>query len=301
LTYLLGIDFSGNYIKLVEINNSYKKAILNKIDYIKTEVDFSNPRLYEDILDPEIAFKIVSSMTELLKRNQIHSNKVSISLPASTALILTLPIDKDLPTNKIKESLLWELPNYYPKREPDNFNIAYYTLNQGTDVNTALLVAINREIINFIKGMFSDLLLAVVQINIDHFAALRVTIAKAIERNRENYSLIGFRGDYLDIGKITNYSLSHYSGAFISQRDDNYLDIVESFLRTKIDEPCYFYGEQFTKTVIDSIVSNFNVKYYTILDPFQNIEVPRIIDIKKTFISNLSDFAFAVGSVIDTK
>jgi hypothetical protein len=250
-------------------------------------------------MDPEAAFKIVSKMTELLKRNKTYSNKVSVALSASTALVLTLPMDKNLSTDKVKESLLWELSNYYPNKEPNDFNIAYYTLNQGTDVNTALLVAINREIINFIKGMFSDLSLKVDKVNIDHFAALKVTIAKAVERNRENYSLIGFRGDYLDIGKITNYSLSHYSGAFISSRDDNYLDIVKSFLRPKVDEPCYFYGEQFTKMIVDSIVSDFNIKYYTILDPFQNIDVPRTIDIKKTFISNLSDFAFAVGSAID--
>ena len=301
MNYLLGIDFSGNYIKLVEVDKSGRKALLKRIDYIKTEIDFCNPRLYETVVDPDIAFKIVSSMTELLKRNKIHSDKVSVVLSASTALIITLPIDKDISTEKVKESLLWELSNYYPNKEPNDFNIAYYTLNQGTDVDTALLVAVNREIINFIKGMFSDLSLRVVQVSIDHFAALKVTKAKAIERNRENYSLIGFRGDYLDIGKITNYVLSHYSGAFVSSRDDNYLDVVKSFLQTKVDEPCYFYGDQFTKTVIDSIVSDFNIKYYTILDPFQNIEVPRIIDIKKTFISNLSDFAFAVGSVIDNK
>ena len=295
------MDFSGNYIKLVEVNNSYKKFILNKIDYVKTEIDFCNPRLYETVIDPDVAFQIVGKMTELLKRNKIYSKKVSVSLSASATLVLTLPIDKDLPADKIKEYLLWEVSNYYPNKEPNDFNISHYTLNQGADVNTVLLVAINREIINFIKGMFSDLSLEVVQINIDHFAALKVTIAKAIERNRENYSLVGFRGDYLDIGKIINYSFSKYSGAFISLKDDDYLNTMKSFLRTKIDEPCYFYGEQFTKTIIDSIVNDFNIKYYTILDPFQNVEVPRAIDIKKTFNLNLSDFAFAIGSVINNK
>jgi ABC-type Zn2+ transport system substrate-binding protein/surface adhesin len=74
-----------------------------------------------------------------------------------------------------------------------------------------------------------------------------------------------------------------------------------SFLKDKIHEPCYFYGDQFTKMIIDAVVSNFNIRYYAILDPFQNVEVPRTIDMKKTFISNLSDFAFAVGAVIINK
>jgi hypothetical protein len=272
--------------------------MLEKIDYIKTEVDFNSSRLYQTIVDPDAAFKIVSSMTELLKRNQICSEKVCITLSASAALVLTLPIDKDLSPDEIKDSLLWEIPNYYPNIKSSDFNVAHYILDYGSDVNTALVVAINREVINFIKSMFSDLSLKVININIDHFAALKVTIAKAMERNRESYSLVGFRGDYLDIGKITNYALSHYSGAFISLRDDNYLEIMSSFLQNKIDEPCYFYGEQFTKVIIDSIVSHFNIKYYTILDPFQNVDVPRTININKTFISNLSDFAFAVGSVV---
>ena len=299
--YLLGVDFSGNYIKLVEIDNSYKKTVLHKIDYIKTDINFNSPHLYQIIFEPESVFKIVSNITTLLERNQINSNNVSVTLPASTALVVTVPIDNDLSSDEIKDSLLWEVSNYYSDIRPENFNIAHYILERGNNSNTALLVAISKDLVNFIKNMFSDLSLKVVQINIDHFAALKVTIAKAIERNRENYSLVGFRGDYLDIGKINNRSLSHYSGAFISTMDDDCLDIIKSFLQDKIDEPCYFYGEQFTKMIIDAIVTHFNIKYYTILDPFQNVGVPRTIDIKKTFISNLSDFAFAVGAVVNTK
>ena len=298
MSYLLGIDFSGNYIKLVEVNNSGNKSVLEKIDYIKTEVDFNDPRLYQTIVDPDAAFKVVSSMTDLLKRNQIQANQVSVTLSAAAALVLNVPIDKEHSPDEIKDSLLWEVQNYYPNIKPSDFNIANYILEHGSAVNTALVVAINREIINFVKEMFSGLSLKVLQINIDHFAALKVTIAKAVERNRENYSLIGLRGDYLDIGKITNYALSHYSGAFISLRDDNYMDVMKSFLKDKVNEPCYFYGEQFTKYIIDSVVSHYNIKYYTVLDPFQNVTVPRTIDINKTFISNLADFAFAVGSVV---
>ena len=221
--YLLGIDFSGYYIRLIEVKRQDGNLTVSNIDQIKTEVDFHDPLLYEMISDPDIALHIVSNLSKMLGRNSIKAKKVSVTLSAASSLLLTIPLDSNLTPEQKRESLLWEISNYYPSLSPENFNVATYSLSDNSSPGNHILVAVNKEIVLFIKNILAGLGFATQQFDIDHFAALKSTVSRALEMDRRNYCLIGYRGNYLDIGKVQDSSLSVYSGAFTNEKEDSCL------------------------------------------------------------------------------
>lgn len=301
IEFILGLDFSGYNIRLTEVKREKDKVTVTNLDQIKTEIDFHDPLLFEMISDPDVALHIVSCLTKMLHRNKITAKVVSVSLSASTALLLTIPLDNNMLPEDKRESIRWELSNYYPSVSPDTFNSALYTLSCNEESSKNLLVAVNKEIVLFLKNILTGLGYIVKKFDIDHFAALKSTLPKAIEMDRRDYCIIGFRGNYMDIGKIKDASLTEYSAGFLP---DVCIDISEpltEFLRGKIEEPCYFFGENFSPELVSTLAKHFNLKYYGVLDPFQSLDIIPALDINKKIVSNRSDFAFSVGSVLGIK
>jgi hypothetical protein len=299
--FLLGLDFSGYYIRLTEVKREDGKISVSNIDQIKTEVDFHDPLLYDMISDPDIALHIVSNLTKLFNRNNIKARKVSITLSAASSLLLTVPMDKNLSADQKRQNLLWEISNYYPSVAPDTFNVALYPLNSDDNSCSYLLAAVHKEIILFLKNILSGMNFNAVQFDIDHFAALKSTVSRALEMDRRTYCLIGFRGNYIDIGKIQDSALSVYSAAFVNEKEDQIMDLIKSFLTGKIEEPCYFYGDKINSEIINTLAQYFNLKYYGILDSFQSVELPSSIDISKKIVFNQSDYVFSIGSLLRLK
>jgi len=301
IEFILGLDFSGHYIRLTEIKREADKVTVVNLDQIKTEIDFHDPFLFEMISDPDIALHIVSHLTKLFNRNVLHAKKVAVSISAAASLVHKVPMDKNFTSNEKRNFILWELSNYYPTVSPESFNTGIYSLSGSEVSDSYLMVAVNKEIILFIKNILAGLGYSALRFDIDHFAALKSTVAKALEMDRRNYCLVGFRGNYIDIGKIREATLSEYYSCFTDPELVDQTELLKTFLDGKIEEPCYFYGDGFTSDLVSVLSKHFNLRYYGILDPFQSLNLPASIDLSSKIVSNRSEFAFSVGSVLGLK
>jgi len=294
--YLLGLDFSGFYIKLSEIKKNSPRNILTNLDYIKTDVNFNDNALYEIITDPDVALHIVSKLTTLFSRNKLSAKNITLTLSALSSILISVPMDIEKSKEERKERALWELSNYYPNINPDSFNIALFPL--ANDNCNVLLTAIHKDIIIFLRNILNGLGFNIYRFDIDHFAALRATVEGAIEKGRNDYCIVGYRDKYFDIGIIKDSVLNNYYAGLSSDEILNDCEFLKKFLRDKIIEPCYFFGDKFNSEIISDLARTFNIKYYGILDSFQSVDIYPSINVDEKILFNRSDYAFSIGSTI---
>jgi len=78
----------------------------------------------------------------------------------------------------------------------------------------------------------------------------------------------------------------------------NDYEFLKNFLRDKIIEPCYFFGDKFNSEIISDLARFFNIKYYGILDSFQSVDIHPSLNVDEKILFNRSDYAFSIGSTI---
>ena len=220
----VGINITGNTLQFVEVVEKNKIYYLENVD----EEQFSKPL---DFQTDDFTNVLQSAFNNLIDRNEIKSDKVSIALPIDLFRIFSFPIESQLSKGDLQEQIEWEFSVLFPTLSFKQHIIRQKKISKGLySYPEILVIAIDqnpaREIYNFL--LKNDLVLQF--IDNAHFASDLLikrnnTISVYVSNNAlsfcsyKNNELTGYRKFTAD----DNSKLIEYLNTLIS-KDENDFD-----------------------------------------------------------------------------
>ncbi|MBZ0203181.1 MAG: pilus assembly protein PilM [Ignavibacteria bacterium] len=275
----LGIAFSANKIYFTELTGEKNNTKIDHIELVTVDFDFEDEFSKHKSSQKDLANISSEIGTYLTKRNlSIHNAALSIS--TSQAFMITLPIDFSEGKQSINSKIYWELSNYFP----DNYNdfvINTYRLNKVLPCKNSddyLIIAVQKNTIEFIRRIFKICNLELSVVDIDHFSAehsFRNSYADKLPG--KNILFAGLKNGRVDYGYIENKKYKFYCHSkYISDNEFN-LNLTRKikFLHnsqpeiTSIDN-IYFYGDEIREDTLDA-VRKLDIAPVEIINPFEGI------------------------------
>ncbi|MEO8664213.1 MAG: hypothetical protein ABI462_01860, partial [Ignavibacteria bacterium] len=182
--------------------------------------------------------------------------------------------------SSISSHILWELSNYYPETYKD-FNIKYYRLrnnNYSESIDEALLIAVNKNVIAFIKFLCNGCNIKVRNIEIDHF-----TVEKYLKENHpgavndNTILIIGCKDNRLDFSMICDGYLKNYDyEIFDGKNFRNHLIRQLNFYNTGFSKTgkIFLYGNENTHAVIKFLDETLGIKDASVIS-YRNDDDPK--------------------------
>lgn len=252
-------------LDVAESEELSKRLILKKIFSDEIYLD----SLSVDKID-EIA-QIISSSINISPK----FTKISFCLDTSFAFLNVIPVEQSLSEQEFNEHLLWEISQYFPTESANqSFIIRGYKFS-GDDMEKALMVAVKKDLISFLKGIAEKLGLTVQIIDIDHFAVencLRERISPV--RSRYFYSdfvLVGLKNSRIDVSVFRSYEFQRYFYHIVNGESDTryfLLKLINDNVSAGF-EKFVFYGEGLDQNLI-GIISGMLGSKFSILNPFDS-------------------------------
>jgi len=278
----VGINITGNTLQFVEVVEKNKIYYLENVD----EEQFSKPL---DFQTDDFTNVLQSAFNNLIDRNEIKSDKVSIALPIDLFRIFSFPIESQLSKGDLQEQIEWEFSVLFPTLSFKQHIIRQKKISKGLySYPEILVIAIDqnpaREIYNFL--LKNDLVLQF--IDNAHFASDLLikrnnTISVYVSNNAlsfcsyKNNELTGYRKFTAD----DNSKLIEYLNTLIS-KDENDFDEF------------YIAGDTEFNQLQQEIEESLKVSFKNI-SPFERIQLSESFLQNSHYLNRAMLFSSAAG------
>ncbi len=278
----VGINITGNALQFVEVVEKNKIYYLENID----EEPFSESF---DFLTNDFINVLQNAFNNLLQRNEIKSEKVSVALPIDLFRIFSFPIETQLSPDNLQEQIEWEFSVLFPTLSLKQHIVRHKKISKGLySYPEILIIAVDqnpvRELFNFFKN--NDL--AMQFIDNAHFASDLLinknnTISVYVSRKAisfcsyKNNELTGYRKFAVN----DNLKLIEHIRVLISEDES---DFDKFYVAGDIE----FIGLQ--QEIGDSIEINFNN-----INPFKRIQLSESFTQNNHYLNRAMLFSSAAG------
>ncbi len=205
----LNLEFSRNLLRILMLNESGDTIIQQEAPLSFNLSEESCQKRNRDELSEEFFDKILECMPESI--SSVRNGDILIN--TDQAFLNVFPIDFTENQDSINGHILWELSNYFPDTYKD-FNIKYYRLNNNylnKDLDEALIIAINKNKIDFIKRLLNSCNIRIKSIEIDQFAVEKCVSQKSNMQTETECSLIlGCKSQRIDFSLLHHEKLRYY-------------------------------------------------------------------------------------------
>ncbi len=259
------VKLNKERLDVAELEELSKRLILKKI--------FSD-EIRLDSLSVEKIDKIAHVISSSVNINP-KITKISFCIDTSFAFLNVIPVEPSFSEREFNEHLLWEISRYFPgELVHQSFIVRGYKFSGG-DAQRALVVAVKKDLISFLKAVAEKLGLTVQIIDIDHFAVencLRERISSV--RSRYFYSdfiLVGLKNSRIDVSVFRSYEFQRYFYHIVNGESDTryfILKLVNDNISAGF-EKFVFYGEGFEQSLI-GLVSSMLGNKFSVLNPFDS-------------------------------
>ncbi len=281
----LGIGFSGNTIYFTELLGDEKTTRVDHIESVKVDFNFEDELGKYKSSQKDLTNISGEISTYITKRN-LDIKKAGLTISSSQAFLITLPVDYSEGKQSINSKIYWELSNYFP----DNYNdflINTYRLNNVLPCKNSddfLVIAVQKNTVEFIKRIFKICSLELSVIDIDHFSA-----ENSIRRNYEskikgkNLLLVGLKKGRVDYGYIQDGKYKFYSHSKYSHETEFNLILTRKLNSIINSEPVckkldaiYLYGDDIKEDTLESLEKQ-GYSGITVINPFENISSSELL------------------------
>lgn len=266
------IGLSGNTLRLLGLDASGK---ITSTDTTRLSFDLGDDLLYTK--NPEsIVPEFVEHITSFVKNEELKSLKAGVTIDTSMAFINVIPLDLSETSGAVESHILWELSNFYPDTYKD-FSKRFYKLGNplfGGVIDEAIIIAIDRKKIRFIKNLCAQAGLQPKNIEIDHFAVEKC-LTELFGRNVRNNNVIitSCSKKRIDSSLLANTSLKFYDYDHVLDRNPVKI-IYEQLNKMKVKFPdisiseIFLYGEISSRAIANDIGNHLGGIKITHLDLF---------------------------------
>lgn len=262
----LNIEFSGNVLRVMLLDQNGKIVSKNEKNIGFSPSDFDQARKNRN----EFIAEFSGHMRSILGYELDQTRNAGILIGTDQTFLNVFPLDFNEEQSSIDSHILWELSNYYPESYKD-FNIRYLRLNNSNlsqNIDDALLIAVNNNLIAFIKSLCNESNIRIRNIEIDQFTVERcLREFRKAETADASILIIGCKNDRLDYSYVEKGSLKAYDFDIIEDRNFGnsvirYLNSIQPEIK-KVNE-IFLYGDKLVtqvKNFIEELVNGISVSY----------------------------------------
>jgi hypothetical protein len=169
LSHHLGLEITDNALRLVEVRINDGFPIVLRCDVVETAHPYGSELLHKLPFDYQLAKAFIGDIAGLFHGRTVLSNRISVVLPTTVPLLVTLPVDADLSPAERDEHLQWECRTLTGAPDNAEFHLYQHVIGRGPGSEILLVAAMPRETVRFLKSAFEHLTFEVSGIEIDHF------------------------------------------------------------------------------------------------------------------------------------
>jgi hypothetical protein len=294
-----GFTITSSKLQLVEIVNEKNKFFLHNVD----EAYFNEPLNFEKDKETKIFSLLQSAFNEMQIKQPLKSGSVSFTLPLDYFLIFQSIYDNTLLHNDLIEEFQWELSILYPFVSAKDYAVQYMEIEKNNIVtqNTAMVVAVQRKILQLLFKFASENNLKLKFIDNSHFASERAlsvsepltdkTLTLSVYFNNKYLSLI-----YSSLGKpfhFRNYQLTS-AGEIPALLQKELLFKDQININKNLIDAAYIAGEDISQSMAQSLSRSAGLDFIH-FNPFNKIKpFSRLVD-NNYFTEKYNSFSPAAG------
>lgn len=276
----LGIGFSANNIYFTEIINDSGTPKLQHVETVKVDFDFEDEFQRHKSSQKDLT-NISGEIQNYISRRNLKIQNISLSIGASQAFLITLPIDFSEGRQTINSKIYWELSNFFPESYSD-YVINTYRMNNVLPCKNCddyLIIAVHKNSMEFIKRIFKLCGLGIKVVDIDHFSAEH-SIRKNYETKLEGKRalLVGLKKGRVDYGYVINKKYKFYSYSKYNTEIEFNLNLTRKLGNLFSKQPVaggvdtiFLYGDDIREDTVNA-VRKLDKAPVEIINPFQNIK-----------------------------
>ena len=275
----LGIGFSGNRIYFTELTGTESNPKVDHIESVIVDFDVED-ELGKYKSSQKDLTNISSEISTYITKRNLNISKAALTISTAQAFTLILPVDYSEGKQSINSKIYWELSNYFP----DNYNdflVNTYRLNNVLPCKNSddlLVIAVQKNTVEFIKRIFKICSLELSLIDIDHFSAenaVRINYDESI--SGKNILLVGLKHGRIDYGYIENRKYKFFTHSKYYSENEFNLSLTRKLSSVISSEPIlgrvdeiYLYGDEIKDDTLESLEKQ-GLAALKVINPFENI------------------------------
>ncbi len=294
----LGINITEEKLQIVELNYTDNNCYLEIIDE-----EYFEELLNSDIKEAKFIYILQNAFNEIILRNSLNSNKVSVSLPLSFFKTFEIPAEQNLTDSDFNNYLDWEFSQLFPGLFKENYSIQSYVTDSdrnNLELN-AFVYVISKSILKAIHKFCVRNNLHLKSIDNTHIAS--TTFLKLNPPTEKQISI------FVDNHRISLILYSDGKFLYYKQKEqksiseipllakDIYSEIKERYLHTDDIKSFILFGNIYSEKLKSELEQTLELTAQ-ILNPFEQLKTTNNFSDNKFYKENPLKFSSATGMAL---
>jgi Tfp pilus assembly PilM family ATPase len=287
---ILGVSISGGGVQAVELERSGASTTLLAID------EWENAFLGRTSSGPAEAKEFATRLAKFRSDNRSQTTRVSLAIDTANLFLNSLPIEEGLTRNEINDHVKWELAQYFPDTDPNEFITDVHVLTERVSgpFNEALSVSLRRNDAAAFSKTIAGMGLELHIVDADHFAADTALRVNYPDTYRKYIALAGIKENRVDISLVRNGSLESYRYAIVNSNQEIIQAIAALARRSPGIHSITAYGPYLDRDLLTQIRRGSPILVEA-LNPFRHVDVADSLRLAENLSVPSYRFAAAVG------
>jgi Tfp pilus assembly PilM family ATPase len=287
---ILGVSISGGGVQAVELERSGASTTLLAID------EWENAFLGRPSSGPAEAREFATRLAKFRSDNRSQTTRVSLAIDTANLFLNSLPIEEGLTRNEINDHVKWELAQYFPDTDPNEFITDVHVLTERVSgpFNEALSVSLRRDDAAAFNRTIAGMGLELHIVDADHFAADTALRVNYPDTYRKYIALAGIKENRVDISLVRNGSLESYRYAIVNSNQEIIQAIAALARRSPGIHSITAYGPYLDRDLLTHIRRGSPILVEA-LNPFRHVDVADSLRLADNLSVPSYRFAAAVG------
>ncbi|NUN68907.1 MAG: hypothetical protein HUU02_04255 [Bacteroidetes bacterium] len=291
----LAFIIESRHITAVEVAHSPKGKTLTAAGSFDSEIDFDSPEIFSEIGSASREKLFVREIQAFMKRVAAGAHFFSFGLNTRMAMLQQVPVEATLSDDEFALHLNWELQNYYPNAQPEQYVVQPYALvgDDGTPGSNAMIISVKKTFVNFLNNVCHELHGSMHILDIDQFCAEGALLYNYPHLASKRTAVIGVDEETLDAGLLVNGKNSDIR----TMRWTRDLEVIDRYAREKGAEVIYCHGRLVNQRLVDQL-KNISPIDVELADPFRKVALPATIKGVDEIKMRRQEYTAAVGLAV---
>jgi Tfp pilus assembly PilM family ATPase len=303
---ILGVTFTPYEVFTAVGSKTESGVVVSKLAKGTMPVDF----YWNNIKDSSNAEKIAEALKKILREKMVNVKNTCVAINSNMAFMKQISIDVGLDYKEIKEQVRWEFGQQLLE-EPKNYsiNLPKPTNIPRSGVYNQLIVAVKKEIVEFVKKIMNYAELEFKVLDVNTFAAETCLKYNYEIDNNEKIALVDVRSYEANITVIKNSEFFTFDIVPLSKNIEDKITEISVALKKIFNNPnvgglkrekdfnkIYIYGAEASENILDGLHKKHQTEI-ELLQPFRKVKfAPELKDTPEWNVSQ--QFVESVGLVV---
>ncbi|MGH7492014.1 MAG: type IV pilus biogenesis protein PilM [bacterium] len=196
---VIGISIRDTALRMTELQPGSDEAKITKLSQGKVKSPFQ----FSVFKDEALTHKLAEDINRLYEISSFQAQQATFTLDSNMVSIKKVPIDTSLKGQRLQDHVHWEIEQcFINPRDEYIIDFEHVPSTPDQEYAEAIIVAVRRAVVNFLKKVFRETDLRLAAIDVDVFAAHRVLQAN-YETVRDVYTaMVDLRKDNLQFAIV---------------------------------------------------------------------------------------------------